>query len=187
MTPGIYGHSTVFIYQNVNTNPTKEMGKLRWRNIKSQGYLQSCTVVSAAGSKQPRSSNPGHVISGGWPTQKHHTAKEWNFPFTLGLKSYENNPRTQKHSEPRMSCSLASTNIPRDAVPVPTGRGQGSKWGRLVSSLCRSLDPVPPGRRRSPGCFPSFSYLKKKQNSPHSSHVKCHFSLPPDNKFTVSQ
>lgn len=73
-----------------------------------------------------------------------------------------------------MSCSLASTNIPRDAVPVPTGRGQGSKGGRLVSSLCRSLDPVPPGRRRSPSCFPSFSYLKKKQNSPHSSHVKCH-------------
>lgn len=71
-----------------------------------------------------------------------------------------------------MSCSLTSSSIPMDAVPSP-------KWAGAVlqrHSLHPMQESLPCIHQTDPWVvFLPFSYLKTKQNSPLSWHVKCHF------------
>lgn len=71
-----------------------------------------------------------------------------------------------------MSCSLTSSSIPMDAVPSPKWAGAGLQR----HSLHPMQESLPCIHQTDPWVvFLPFSYLKTKQNSPLSWHVKCHF------------
>lgn len=76
--------------------------------------------------------------------------------------------------EPRMFLSLMSTHIPRDVAHHPC-RARAALQRRSEPCLANARGPtLTPQADVDPGgvFFPS-SYLKKKQNSLHSPHVKC--------------
>lgn len=84
-------------------------------------------------------------------------------------------PGSEEASEPRMFIFPDKHQHSQGWVPHPCwARGRTPEEEQAFCSQGRRPNPALPGADVGPGgVFFSFSYLKKKQNSPHSPHVKC--------------
>lgn len=78
----------------------------------------------------------------------------------------------EEASEPKMP--PLSTRVPGDVAPPPRWARAGlQRWSRPSPANPGGPALTPQADVDPGGVFFSSSYLKKKQNSPHSPHVKC--------------